>query len=525
LRANDDDAGAAPSTLERAYELDAGRNGRRDIEAAAKLYAEAAAAGDAFAALRLGYLYETGDGVQQDYSRARAEYQAAADAGLPDGHLHLALCNLEGWGAPADRDAFVREMRIAADAGNVTAEQIMGSLYMTGLGVARDETLAVQWLERAAKQGDGASALSIGRNAEDQQVRQLMHDETLARSWYQFSAEKEYTDAMLAMAGTFLGGPKQDRNWALGQRWLELATESGDAEAPYVSAMYEVIGVDAPARIEAHALENLELSAHRGWSKAADVLDLYAAGWCLDAAFRHVLRVPAEERYVEKELRSKRATDPTHSAIAYKVVQPIYPYSLRLAGVEGTVLVDFVVDPTGRVRNTYALQSTHPLFTQRAVQAVAQWRFYPAQREGRPVWEHVQVPVKFNLAANQIRDADTWLSHVRQLVQQAGADVQVDASDLQIAHLQSRLAPPLGSNGEPIKNSHATLVLVVDATGRPIRGHVLESAPADVGEQVLKSALSAQFAPRMVANRPEASHQVLYFSTIPSDLTDTALNR
>jgi len=512
----------SPSALERAYDLDAGQHGSRDAAGAAKLYIEAAAAGDAVAHLRLGYLYETGDGVPQDYGLARTHYEAAADAGLSDGHVHLGICYLEGWGVAVDRAAFVREIQVAAAADNVVADRILAAVYSVGLGAPRDEALALQWLDRAAKAGDTGAEEAMGRHAEVAQIRSLMHDETLARSWYQLSAEKDYADGMRAMARTFLTGPKRDRNWELGHRWLEMASDGGDDEAPYILAEYEIMGADAPTHDETRALTWLKLAAERHNEKATELLQLHEGGRSLDAAFRYMRQVPFEDRYIQRQL-AQRSTAPTHRPIAYKVVKPVYPISLRMMRVEGCVIVDFIVDPTGRVQNPYALKSPHPLFSERAVRAVEQWRFYPGQKNGHLVNMHMLVPVYFRLRTDHLEGMDGLLATAAALAERCGPDVQADAASLMPAHAAGKLSMPTGPDGRPLKNARALILLVVDTEGVPVRGHILECFPVDVGAQILAAAMLGHYMPKREGDETVVSHQVLTFSTIRSEVFDSGL--
>ncbi len=77
--------------------------------------------------------------------------------------------------------------------------------------------------------------------------------------------------------------------------------------------------------------------------------------------------------------------------------QPQYPFEMRRAGISGQVMVDFIVDVQGNVRNAYAVSSTQREFEQAAVTAVAKWHFRPGQRGGHAVAVHMQVPVVFSL--------------------------------------------------------------------------------------------------------------------------------
>jgi protein TonB len=81
-------------------------------------------------------------------------------------------------------------------------------------------------------------------------------------------------------------------------------------------------------------------------------------------------------------------------------VSPVYPYEMRRAGVSGEVLVGFIVDTAGQVRDAHAVSFTRREFADEAVRAVLQWKFSPGRRSGVPVNTRMQVPLVFNLQAN-----------------------------------------------------------------------------------------------------------------------------
>ena len=77
--------------------------------------------------------------------------------------------------------------------------------------------------------------------------------------------------------------------------------------------------------------------------------------------------------------------------------RPQYPFEMRRSGVAGEVVVDFIVDTNGDVRNAYSARSTQREFEAAAVQAVSKWKFRPGKRGGRAVNTHMQVPIVFTL--------------------------------------------------------------------------------------------------------------------------------
>ena len=78
---------------------------------------------------------------------------------------------------------------------------------------------------------------------------------------------------------------------------------------------------------------------------------------------------------------------------------PRYPDILKSAGVEGEVVVSFVVDTTGRVdmSKVTILKSTHDLFAAAVRTALPTMRFLPAEVGGRKVKQLVQQPFVFNI--------------------------------------------------------------------------------------------------------------------------------
>jgi protein TonB len=79
---------------------------------------------------------------------------------------------------------------------------------------------------------------------------------------------------------------------------------------------------------------------------------------------------------------------------------PRYPEMLRLGRVEGTVIVEGVVDTLGRLERATlrVISSPHPALSASAVECLAGAVFRPGRVEGRAVRVLVQVPVQFTIA-------------------------------------------------------------------------------------------------------------------------------
>lgn len=498
----------AETLLEQAFTLDEGVSVPRDATAAAALYRAAAEQeGDAFAMLRLGYLHETGDGVTQDYTVARTLYQSAVDRGLDEARLRLAICHLEGWGGPVDRAAFLRELIASAEADYVPAQRILSSVYFMGFGVPADPAEGIKWVERAARLNDPAAQLQLGRTAEALRRIGLMPDLALARDWYKLSAEQEYVASMRAMARSFFMPSSSDFNVATGRRWLELATECGDAEAPYMLALSHLLhpGGSPPETAEAW----LRLSSQRGNARASEVLELAAGGRTLADAARYVLSVPMDERFLQRAAE-KAGNEPTRPPVPYRMVRPVYPATLRLTETEGEVTVAFVVTTKGLVTEPKVVSSTHPLFSERAIEAVSQWRFHPGRRDGQLVNTRLQVPVYFTIRQEELKGVDAIMNFAVGRAAELGGQVADDAQELQMAKPVGKLPVPKRPNGESFPaGSKVLLILVLDSAGRAQRAHILDAQPEELGPAVQEIALRSLFEPRMLNGEAVPSNALL----------------
>jgi protein TonB len=77
-------------------------------------------------------------------------------------------------------------------------------------------------------------------------------------------------------------------------------------------------------------------------------------------------------------------------------VRPVYPEVARLARVEGTVILEAVLDTTGRVTQLRVIKSV-PMLDQAALDAVRQWRYTPSLYGGHPVSVLMTITVRFTL--------------------------------------------------------------------------------------------------------------------------------
>ncbi len=81
-----------------------------------------------------------------------------------------------------------------------------------------------------------------------------------------------------------------------------------------------------------------------------------------------------------------------------KDVRPVYPASMREAGLSGVVPIEAIIGVDGSVASVRVVSAqVHPALAQAAVDAVRQWQFSPTLLNGRPVEVVMNVSVRFDL--------------------------------------------------------------------------------------------------------------------------------
>ena len=79
--------------------------------------------------------------------------------------------------------------------------------------------------------------------------------------------------------------------------------------------------------------------------------------------------------------------------------EPVYPEEAREAGIEGNAIIQAVIDTDGLICSAEVLRSSQPGwgFEEAAIDAIVQWRYEPALKDGTPVAVYFTVFVDFRL--------------------------------------------------------------------------------------------------------------------------------
>lgn len=75
-----------------------------------------------------------------------------------------------------------------------------------------------------------------------------------------------------------------------------------------------------------------------------------------------------------------------------------YPAMARNAGIEGRVIVQFIVDENGDVTNPTVIRGRHPSLDEEALRVIRHAQFEPGRQRGNPVKVQMALPITFKLA-------------------------------------------------------------------------------------------------------------------------------
>ncbi|MCX6938338.1 MAG: energy transducer TonB [Verrucomicrobia bacterium] len=101
-----------------------------------------------------------------------------------------------------------------------------------------------------------------------------------------------------------------------------------------------------------------------------------------DAGLKNIFSLAELDQRLEVRVRTK----------------PNIPYELKRTGLtRAEVVVGFIVDTNGDVREAYIVRSNHSALEEPVLQAVARWKFKPGRRAGVPVNTRVEQLLEFNL--------------------------------------------------------------------------------------------------------------------------------
>jgi protein TonB len=77
--------------------------------------------------------------------------------------------------------------------------------------------------------------------------------------------------------------------------------------------------------------------------------------------------------------------------------QPVYPFEMKRQGISAEVLVEFICDNNGEVKDAHVVKSDNHAFDQAAMDAIYKWKFRAGKKGGRAVSARMQQPFTFSI--------------------------------------------------------------------------------------------------------------------------------
>ena len=152
------------------FSYESGQGVSEDNMKAAEWYGKAAEQGDADAQYELGLLYSNGQGVPKDSLKAEKLLRKAAEQGNEKAKDYLAkVKKSEEEKKAREEKAAAERLRIKAEQGDANAQYELGLLWLKGL-VPYDE--AIEWFEKAAKQGHEEAKRETERAADSKKAKE-----------------------------------------------------------------------------------------------------------------------------------------------------------------------------------------------------------------------------------------------------------------------------------------------------------------------------------------------------------------
>ncbi len=168
--------------------------------------------------------------------------------------------------------------------------------------------------------------------------------------------------------------------------------------APRISAVPEGIPVHLAPALLALPAGNFTTADTGRFSSVAFFAPEYPSVTKAGAGSRAVGKSPAKGRGASNGEATRAAQ--TYTPARYgSCPPPVFPNEARKARLSGTALLAVVTDAEGRPLSvTLRRTSGHAILDTAAVRAVRQWRFVPAQCDGKPVNARLEIPVRFALS-------------------------------------------------------------------------------------------------------------------------------
>jgi TonB family protein len=192
-------------------------------------------------------------------------------------------------------------------------------------------------------------------------------------------------------------------------------------------------------------------------------------------------------------------------------IQPEYPQTAKLAGIQGKVYVEAMISETGDVVSTKILKSDHETLEGAALEAIKKTKFSPGvSKEGKKVKASVVIPMAFKLDDKEKENKD--ISPSEKISDGEEAYPDLDAK-IEVEKLPEMINAATPEYPEEAKKNNITgkafVKVLIDKDGMPKKAVVIKSQNELFNQPVIDAALKSKFTPALQGGKPIAVWIVL----------------
>ncbi|BET68442.1 hypothetical protein ASA1KI_33600 [Opitutales bacterium ASA1] len=391
------EAGNPTAGLALALSLAYGTENLRDPDLAMAILERLVDQGHARAMTELGRLRLSSVGREANVGAALALFERAASLHDPEGIYLLATGHRLELFSESDPDKGLELLRDAAGAGHLVAAKVLYTLELGGeqTGVSADTFR--MWLETNAATGDVETLMHLANHymSAGEVDRAVSVYETAAQA-----GDFHAFVALLQLTGTRLDQVNVRQRVEETLRLYAESANGGGGPAAFLLAMLEGLHGPGDPRVVERVRGRLEHAVARDSHKAMVALAALDRGASLPDAFEEAIASDDGNAYLRQVEKMPNPADLEDKGMAMprptRTVRPIYPLELSVDYVEGIAVFDFIVGTDGNVDSIVCVEATHPAFARAGEIAIAQWKFTPGTKAGRPERMRMRVPVRFS---------------------------------------------------------------------------------------------------------------------------------
>ncbi|MDA0350497.1 MAG: TonB family protein [Verrucomicrobia bacterium] len=367
----------------------------QDFEEAYHWYEKAADQNLPDAWAQLGRLISEGTLVESDYELALDYFKKAEEMGSEWGTFYKATALLEGWGVEQNLKEAIGIMKSLGNNGFHQAQAALYILYMKAKFVEKDPIQALNWLSMAAEESNSAyQHVFASYLYKGELVPQDIHKafNLLEESALDGQLEAIYRLSLLSYKEA---KSRDERDKAI--EFLDLAAEYGHHKSQLLIAYTHAIEADVREDKQAYdraitVLEKAEDNAKAQYALRQNRID--------GVPLKTALKITMDSDYIERQNYNTelgyRETQSRQPQVIHSVT-PQYPQGLLVQDFTGKVFVVMIIDEEGNPTTIQIEDSPHPAFTKAAIEAVEQWKFNPALKDGLPTRSKVRLPLSFTI--------------------------------------------------------------------------------------------------------------------------------